>query len=155
MQERKIHLPICLEMYNFRFKTENMQYHNLQVLSNGLVVCKIKITNYFNKEQFKICTALIDTGAECSAICNSIFDTFDKKEKVATGISTIHMKETVNAYRVIFNIPINDYWSHETYAICRDLSIREEYDAIIGMNTLRNYVFKYDGYNNKASIASQ
>lgn len=147
---KSIHLPDCFRLIG----TIPKMRHELEVLSNGLAICKILVLNPFFENDLKIeCNALIDTGAEFSVICQSIFNQFkiDKERIEKRGISTITNDEDDNiVYPFHLIIPSNN-WTHSgNYLMVRDLSIRNEYKVIIGVNILRDFDLFYSGNQRKA-----
>jgi hypothetical protein len=126
---------------------KDMKYH-LNVLANGLIVCDIKILNPFSLDCEVECAALIDTGAEGSIICLSLFHCFekiDRSRKIESGISTLNGESKMFKYPFSILLPsVNSKENINPIAV-HDLSHREEYKAIIGMDLLRRFEFGYSG----------
>jgi hypothetical protein len=139
--ERKtLTLPPCLE-FPTNFKREKVK-HELEVLPNWLVICDITIINPFNDKERVSCKALIDTGAEGSILCNSLFNQFktiDESKKFNYGLSTLNKDSQSFVYPFILEIPTGNWSKNSTCMIIMDLTVREEYDAILGMDILRNF----------------
>jgi predicted aspartyl protease len=131
-------------------KKEKMRL-NLEVLNNGLIVCDITVKNPFHEDQPIKCKALIDTGAEVTVVCQSIFDKFTLREDMKTKhrILTVAGEKETSLYPLKLFIA-ND-WSHILHESCMsDLTEREEYDVIIGIDILKNYSLVYHGLNRLA-----
>lgn len=138
-----MHLPLCPHL---KEKAKNVR-HNLKILPNGLLICKIGIQNPHNQRSL-VCNALIDTGAETTLICQTVFSDlqYSKEDAKIAGISTMHADEHVFICNANIKIPYDD-WSGprlETVVV-RDISKREEYRVIIGMDILSNYQLVYHG----------
>jgi hypothetical protein len=119
-------------------------------LENGLVICEVKIAN---SPPIK-CNALIDTGAEISVICKSIFKelkTIDKNKIERINTRSINSEsENDIVYPLKVRIPYKNYCCKEYQFVIKDLTKREEYKMIIGVDILQDFVFMYDGMNEKA-----
>jgi len=156
--KRKIHLPICLEFPTFQIKLENRMKHILEVLPNGLIICNVKITNPLpDKNETVECAALIDTGSQITAICKSIYNKFSidlsKEEKIS--ILTLNgMESEAPYYPFKMNVPHNNWCSSFTRAVIKDFTDREKYEAIIGIDILRNFILHYDGIQGTAILYS-
>jgi len=141
----KIDLPLCFEIKN---KVRELR-HNLKVLPNGLMICKVKLSN----KGFGInCNALIDTGAEQTIMCTTVFDKleFEKEEIFEGGASTLDGDVVVPVCNVIMTLPHNNHNSFKIGVYIKDLVKREDYDIIIGMNILQNYQLVYHGIQKTA-----
>lgn len=123
-----------------------------------MIICIIKVINPFiyPNEEFS-CNALIDTGSDSTIVCNSIFEKFtiDKTKIKNSGLSTMlyDSKET-KVYPFNFKIPENNWKSFSAYSAIVDLSKRNEYDVILGMNLIKNLDLHYSGEIQKAYLLS-
>jgi len=143
----KIELPLCFEIKN---KQRELR-HNLKILPNGLIVCKIKISNP-NKPLEITCNALIDTGAEITLINESLFTklSFDEEKIFERGASTLDNDIIVKVVNINMVLPHNNHGQFQIGVYVKNLDKREEYDAIIGMNILQNFQLVYHGIQKTA-----
>jgi hypothetical protein len=116
--------------------------YNLQILSNGLIICDIKISNPFCETDSPIeCKALIDTGCDKSIVCQSVYEQFtiDETRVEKIGVKTIHglEKETV-LYPFKVSVTARNWKSYCNQLGVANLLDRVNYKAIIGIDFLRN-----------------
>lgn len=122
--------------------------YDLKILSNGLAICSIKVINPFNDKEHFQCKALIDSGADCTILCTSIFEKFTiaKSHLKKMGFSTLNNDEPdITICPLRFKVPSKNIFEITCYTAIRDLSKRSEYDAIIGTNILKEFDFIYKG----------
>jgi hypothetical protein len=141
---KTIHLPVCLQLPKFEIKRMRRE---LEVLPNGLPICKIRIINPFNQKETIDCVALIDTGSESSLLCSSLFNKFtlNQTEISKQAIDTLR---GISERRVIhpFNVQIPfDHWGFVSSHLIEHEIPREEYQAIIGTDILRHFILVYHG----------
>ncbi|MBB3056820.1 aspartyl protease family protein [Mucilaginibacter gotjawali] len=120
--------------------------YNLKVLTNGLVICEISVVNP-GTGKTATCNALIDTGAEITLLCPSVFDEleFNDNQLAEGGTSSLDGDGKSKVAIVDMKLPSTNWTSFRTLVYRKDISKRVEYDAIIGVNILRNYQFVYHG----------
>jgi hypothetical protein len=146
-EEKVFNLPNSLE-FKIISRRQPVKYE-LEILPNGLIICDIKIINLFNTyDDFVKCKALIDTGSEFTILCHSIFSLFktenDKREPIK--ISTLNgLPSEEFLYPLQIQITDNNWRGIQNRIVVKDLSKREEYQAIIGMDILRNFELIYKG----------
>jgi len=142
-----IQLPLCFEIKN---KQRELR-HNLKVLPNGLMICKIKIVNPENNTT-DYCNALIDTGAEYSLICTTVFDKlhFDKKNLQTTILSYLDGEEETSLCEVKLFVSRNNTFPIHKFVSVKNLEKRKEYNMIIGMDILQNFQLVYNGLKGDA-----
>jgi hypothetical protein len=127
--------------------------YTLNVLLNGLMTCEVRVINPFNNDLPIDCTALIDTGADCSVLCKSIFEKFKiDASKIEAGVlsTLIGEDESIIKYPTRLKIPKSNWAEYPVYFGIGDLSKREEYKVIIGMDVLRNFDLVYKGIHRTA-----
>lgn len=133
-----------------------MSQYNLEILPNGLIVCSIKISNPFNERDGVLeCKALIDTGSELTIVCKSIFDgfTLNNNQIRKEGISTVNNEEDeIITCSLQINLPSRNWSGMITKCYIRDISKRQEYRVIIGMNMLKDTILMYNGIAGQAYI---
>ncbi|WP_295794652.1 hypothetical protein [Mucilaginibacter sp.] len=129
-----------------------MTYH-LKVLANGLAICELTVINPNNGKEVT-CNALIDTGAEITILCCGLFDEleFNQVELLKGGTSSLDKDQIVSVAMVDMKLPSANWTTFQTLVYKKDISIREEYSAIIGINILRNYQLVYHGSKKTAWI---
>ncbi len=146
MSNKIINLPLFIQLNDKLV----MQYY-LKILPNGLMICKIKLVNP-NNSAICHCDALIDTGAQLSLICKTVFDKlhYDGKDVQKTTLSSIDWEEEVSICVVKLFIP-NDNWppTHKLVAV-KDITKRKEYQALIGMDILSEFQLVYNGQKKEA-----
>lgn len=132
-------------------KGDKMKY-NLQILSNGLLVCGIKVFNLSDDKEEVVCKALIDTGAEYSYICKSVYGAFTTKDEwaIKTTVSTLHDNRESLTYPFGIFLPEKNLSFLTLQLGIMDLSMRKEYKAIIGMDLLKNFDLVYKGFQGEA-----
>ena len=121
--------------------------YDLRVLPNGLAICKLGLINPDQPDTDIGVSALVDTGAEFSILCQSVYGqlVIDPKKVSQVGLQTTIGKEIITAYPLLVKAPWNN-WSQVniTFGI-RDLTERIEYRAIMGLDILKDFKFYFDG----------
>lgn len=135
-------------------KPEKMETYDIQVLPNGLPVCKIKLINFSDKSESIECDALIDTGASLTIICESIFNKFNtrKDQRLPSGISTLNANSDAFAYPLLIHVPSNNWSFNPINVTVTNLADKREYKAIVGVDVLSKYFLFYDGVNRTARL---
>ena len=140
---------------NFKL-TKKMSRYLLEILSNGFIVCKISISTKDRPDKFIECQALIDTGADTTLLCESIFSQLDINPDLIekTSLSTTNADEKeILVYPLILTIPKNNYHAYSANIGITNLLHRKEYRAIIGVDFLRNVnLFAFRGMQMEAWI---
>ena len=113
--------------------------HYLKVSTDGLMLsCTIKLENQFSSSDNPIeCEALIDTGSDITVLCKSIFDRFecDKSKLGKIGVHSLNSdQEDMIIYPFMINVPLSNWSPTGVKVMIADLTKREGYQAIIGMD---------------------
>jgi hypothetical protein len=125
----------------------------LTILPNGLITVKIRLANSAKNLEV-VCDALIDTGAEMSLICTSIYNelSITAEETGKFGASTLDSDEMVPVCQVTLFFPEKEWSPNLTSMFVKDFSKRDEYQAIIGMDILKDHQLVYRGLQQEAWI---
>lgn len=153
-QKREVTLPV-----NFRLpKSKEMERYTLRVLDNGLPVCQVKLFNTAPLPENKsiVCTALMDTGSECSLLSKDLAkDLQIEKDDLlqAKGISTLVGKsEPLDMVLLRIFVPQQNWSPMDKYFIIKEFDERNEYQVILGTDILKEFNLIYQGQMKLARI---
>ena len=127
--------------------------YQLKVLANGMMAAKIIVKNTRSNHQVS-CLAMIDTGADVSFICESLAVKLNLHPDDVTqlGASTLDKDVIVPVAWVDVNFPADNWSADRISMFIKDFKKRDEYDALIGMDILKNSQFFYNGITKDAWI---
>jgi len=131
---------------------------DLEVLGNGLVICHIEVITPLKSGQNKIhLKALVDTGAEISFICKTVYEQMVVNEAMKGKIGASTLDAEIDDF-ITYPMKIRIYSDYANWTILdeeflmtvRDLTKRKEYQAIIGADILKHLSFVYNGVEGRA-----
>jgi predicted aspartyl protease len=124
------------------------KYGHLQSSDSASPQTEITLSNPHFSSRSAICPALIDTGAETSAIPKSAFDQIGELEGETVTMLSYYDSTSERIWMVNLNMQIGDHKIEDVHAVV----IPNISYAIIGRDVLKNFIAIFDGAQQTVTI---